>query len=99
MASLRKLITIPDNDFEKISNFAQKERISVSELLRKAAKYYIESQEELSLSEYIKENCGYVSKEEQKELNEWIKELKNDPEYNENDGSEITLDQIIQGNL
>ena len=51
--SVRRNIIMKENEYEEIKGFADKERISVSELLRKAAKFYIESQEELSLSEYI----------------------------------------------
>ena len=97
--SVRRNIVMQENEYEEIKGFADKERISVSELLRKAAKFYIESQEELSLSEYIKKNSGYVSKEEQIELDEWLEELRKDPDYDENEGSELTLEQILQGNL
>lgn len=97
--AVRRNIVMQDEEYEEIKGFADKQRISVSELLRKATKIYIKRQEELSLSQYIKENCGYVSKEEQEELNEWLEDLKNDPEFDRNDGSELTLEQIIQGNL
>lgn len=94
MATLRKLITIPDNDFEKMSNFAQKERISFSELIRKATKNYIEEQENMNLSEYLNAHCESVSPEEEKELLEMLKD------YDPNDkGREIILDEILQSNL
>ncbi|MBP9478128.1 MAG: CopG family transcriptional regulator [Sebaldella sp.] len=99
MATLRKLITIPDSDFEKMSNFAQKERISFSELIRKATTTYIEDQEKMNLSEYLKAHCDTVSEEEEKEILQMLEELRNDPEYDENVGSELTLEQILHGDL
>ena len=80
--------------FEKMSNFAQKERISFSELIRKATKNYIEEQENMNLSEYLNAHCESVSPEEEKELLEMLKD------YDPNDkGREITLDEILQSNL
>ena len=101
MATLRKNITIKEEDFEKISDFAYRNRVSVSELLRKAAIFYINVQESMDLSEYLKKNCDFVSEEEQKDLDNWIKELKNnsDSDYDSDEGQEITLEDIIQGKL
>ena len=99
MATLRKNITISEEDFIKISDFAHKKRVSVSELLRKAANFYIDVQEKIDLNEYLKQNCDFVSEEEQKELESWIKELKSNTDYDSNEGQEVTLEDIIQGKL
>ena len=99
MASLRKLISIKEDENNKINNYAQKERITFSEFVRKAANFYIDKQEEIELGQYLKENCDSVSKEEQADIENWIKELKNHTDYDFNEGSEITLEKIIQGNL
>ena len=56
---------------------------------------YINQYEDISLVEYIKKNCGYVSDEEEKELLSWIDE----PDLDPNEGSELTIEQIIKGNL
>ena len=44
MASLRKLISIKEDEYNKINNYAQKERITFSEFVRKAANFYIDKQ-------------------------------------------------------
>ena len=50
MASLRKLISIKEDEYNKINNYAQKERITFSEFVRKAANFYIDKQEEIESS-------------------------------------------------
>lgn len=95
---LRKSITIEESEYEKMSNIAHKEKISFSELIRKAMKIYMKQYEDISLLEYIKKNCGYVSEEEEKEIINWIDKLE-ESDFDVNEGSELTLEQIIKGNL
>lgn len=99
MATLRKNITIKEEDFEKISDYAYKKRFTFSEFLRKAAIFYIDVQESMNLSEYLRENCEFASKEEQEDIEKWIKELRNNTDYDSNEGKVITLEDIIQGKL
>ena len=92
---IRKSITIEESEYEKLNNIAHREKISFSEVIRKAMNIYINQYEDISLVEYIKKNCGYVSDEEEKELLSWIDE----PDLDPNEGSELTIEQIIKGNL
>ena len=91
----RTSITIEEDEYEKMSSIAHREKITFSEVIRKAMNLYIKQYEDISLVEYIKKNCGYVSDEEEKELLSWIDESDLDP----NEGSELTIEQIIKGNL
>ena len=92
---IRKSITIEETEYKKMNSIAHREKISFSEVIRKAMDIYINQYEDISLVEYIKKNCGYVSDEEEKELVSWIDESDLDP----NEGSELTIEQIIKGNL
>ena len=92
---IRKSITIDEAEYEKLNNIAHREKISFSEVIRKAMNIYINQYEDISLVEFIKNNCGYVSDEDEKELLSWIDE----PDLDPNEGSELTIEQIIKGNL
>ena len=92
---IRKSITIEESEYEKLNNIAHREKISFSEVIRKAMNIYIEQYEDISLSEYIKKNCSYVSDEEEKELLDWL----NESDLDSDEGSELTLEQIIKGDL
>ena len=92
---IRKSITIEETEYKKLNNIAHREKISFSEVIRKAMDIYIKQYEDISLVEYIKKNCGYVSDEEEKELLSCLDES----DLNPNEGSELTVEQIIKGNL
>ena len=95
---IRKSITIEETEYEKLNNIAHREKISFSEVIRKAMSIYIKQYEDISLSEYIKKNCGYVTDDEEKEILKLLNEIdKSDLDPSE--GSELTLEQIIKGNL
>ena len=53
---LRKNISINSDDFYVLSSFAKKVGISFSELVRKAALKYVEEQEKLDLSDFLRAN-------------------------------------------
>ena len=67
---LRKNITINSDDFQIVSMFAKKSRISFSELVRKATMKYVEEQEKLDLSDFLRANYPFASDEEEAELTE-----------------------------
>jgi metal-responsive CopG/Arc/MetJ family transcriptional regulator len=93
-------ISMEEKEFEEFKKFARyKEGISFSELVRKSIKFYIKKQEEMALNEYLKANCEAVSPEEEKEIIKLLSELEKDPDYDENEGSEIALEQILHGKL
>ena len=56
---------------------------------------YINQYEDISLVEYIKKNCEYVSDEEEKELLHWLDQS----DFDSFEGSELSLEQIIKGDL
>lgn len=92
---IRKSITIEETEYKKLNSIAHREKISFSEVIRKAMDIYIKQYEDISLVEYIKKNCGYVSVEEEKEILSCLDES----DLNPNEGSELTVEQIIKGNL
>ena len=92
---IRKSITIEETEYKKMNSIAHREKISFSEVIRKAMDIYIKQYEDISLVEYIKKNCGYVSVEEEKELLSCLDES----DLNPSEGSELTVEQIIKGNL
>ena len=93
----RKSITTEKSEFEKISKITHKEKISFSEILKKAMNV-LKKHDDISLTEYIKKNCEYVSEKEEKELLDWINEL-DEADLDPDEGSKLTLEQIIKGNL
>ena len=92
---IRKSITIDEAEYEKLNNIAHREKISFSEVIRKAMNIYINQYEDISLVEYIKKNCEYVSDEEEKELLHWLDQS----DFDSFEGSELSLEQIIKGDL
>jgi len=89
MPMLRKNITISEEDYQAIKDFSKKTGISFSELISKGALHYIKEVENMDLVKFIKENCSYVSDEEQNEFEEFIKN------YDATDrGEELTIEDI-----
>lgn len=89
--NLRKNITISNDDFLILSSFAKKINISFSELVRKATLKYVEEQEELELSDFLRTNYPFASDEEEAELTEILKTLDL-----EESGKEIRIEEILQ---
>ena len=88
--NLRKNISINSDDFYVLSSFAKKVGISFSELVRKAALKYVEEQEKLDLSDFLRANYPFASDEEETELTEILKTLDlKEP------GKELSLEDII----
>lgn len=73
---LRKNITINSDDFQIVSMFAKKSRISFSELVRKATMKYVEEQENLDLAKFLRKNYLSVPEDEEYEIVEALNNIK-----------------------
>lgn len=67
-STIRKNITLSEEDYLVISDFCQKIGKSFSEVLRTATLSYIEKIEKENLAEFLFNNVDFVSEEEQKEF-------------------------------
>ena len=65
--------------------------MSFSEFLRDSALKAIIKSENLSLLDYINENCSYIDSNEQKEIEAL------DIDFDNLSGKELTLDELLQG--
>ena len=93
--SIRRHITLSPAENEIINNFIKKQGVSFSEFLRFSALKNIKESENLSLKEYLDRYCEKVDEKEQKELNEMRKNIN----LEEDEGSEITLEDFLQNNI
>lgn len=91
MNMIRKNITLSATTYETINDYAKKCGMSFSEFLRDSALKAIIQSENLSLLDYINENCSYMDNNEQKE----IEALNID--FDNLSGKELTLDELLQG--
>ena len=91
MNTIRKNITLSATTYETINDYAKKCDMSFSEFLRDSALKAIIKSENLSLLDYINENCSYMDSNEQKE----IEALNID--FDNLSGKELTLDELLQG--
>ena len=90
MNMVRKNITLSATAYETINDYAKKCGMSFSEFLRDTALKAIAKSENLSLLEYINENCTYMDKYEQEE----IEALNID--FDNLSGKELNLDELLQ---
>ena len=90
MNMVRKNITLSVTAYETINDYAKKCGMSFSEFLRDTALKAIAKSENLSLLEYINENCTYMDKHEQEE----IEALNID--FDNLSGKELSLDELLQ---
>ena len=72
----RKIISINKNDYEKIVDFCKKSGKSFSETVRKASLKYVEEMENKDLSDFLRENYPFASEEEEAEIAEILKSVK-----------------------
>ena len=93
--NIRRHITLSPAENEIINNFIKKQGVSFSEFLRFSALKNIKESENLSLKEYLDRYCEKVDEKEQKELNEMRKNIN----LEEDEGSEITLEDFLQNNI
>ena len=93
--SIRRHITLSPTENEIINNFIKKQGFSFSEFIRLSALKSIKESENLNLKEYLDRYCEKVDEKEQKELNEMMKNTN----LEEDEGSEITLEDFLQNNI
>lgn len=88
--TLRKNITISKKDYETIKSYIGKTGQSFSEFLSLTAIKQIEKQEQMDLLTYLNNNCSFVSKKEQKEIDSL------NIDYSNTEGEELSLDGLLQ---
>ena len=93
--SIRRHITLSPAENEIINNFIKKQGVSFSQFIRLSAFKSIKESENLNLKEYLDRYCEKVDEKEQKELNEMRKNIN----LEEDEGSEITLEDFLQNNI
>ena len=93
--SIRRHITLSPTENEIINNFIKKQGFSFSEFIRLSALKSIKESENLNLKEYLDRYCEKIDEKEQKELNEMMKNVN----LEEDEGSEITLEDFLQNNI
>ena len=93
--NIRRHITLSPTENEIINNFIKKQGVSFSEFIRLSALKSIKESENLNLKEYLDRYCEKVDEKEQKELNEMRKNIN----LEEDEGSEITLEDFLQNNI
>ena len=87
---VRKNITMKAQDINTINDYLIKTNETFSSFLVKAALKYIDDQENMDLLEFLNNNCKYVSKAEQKDI-----DLMN-INFSDTKGKEITLNDFLQ---
>lgn len=87
--TIRKHISLKENEYELINKNAKLLGLSFSEFLRKSALLFIEQKEELSLAEFLNKHCESVSKEEQAEIDAM------NIDYDDLDGEEMTINDFL----
>lgn len=88
--TLRKNITINKKDYETIKNHIKKTGQTFSEFLSFTAIKQIEKQDQMDLLTFLNNNCSYVSKKEQKEIDSM------NIDYADIEGKELSLDELLQ---
>lgn len=86
--TLRKNITIDEEEYSLISSYCKKIGKTFSEFLRDAALNAISKSEDMDLYDYLIQNVSFVSAKEQKEFE------GADIDFEER-GRELTLDEIL----
>lgn len=87
--TIRKNITLKQEDYDLILNFVLKKGYNFSEFLRETALKRIRQEEEISLLEFINSNVSYLSKEEQADI-----ESKN-IDFSDISGEELKLEDVL----
>lgn len=87
--TIRKHISLKEDEYELIEKNARLLGLSFSEFLRNSALLFIKQKEELSLAEFLNKNCDYVSKEEQAEIDDM------NIDYNDLNGEEININDLL----
>ncbi len=66
--SVRKHITLSENEYQVIYDFALKKGFTFSELLRHSVLNFIKKNEKIDLLDYMNANLSAISQEEREEL-------------------------------
>ena len=94
MAQISERINImfSKKDLLEIKDYCKKKGVSFSEFARKTLIKEIREKEEQDLLKFISENCGFVEKEEEKEIIDFMKI------YDESQAEflEVSLNDILQ---
>ncbi|MGL5210613.1 MAG: hypothetical protein ACRCX7_14725 [Cetobacterium sp.] len=94
MAQISERINImfSKKDLIEIKDYCKKKGVSFSEFARKTLIKEIKEQEEMDLLKFINENCGFVEKDEEKEIVNFMKT------YDETQAEflEVSLNDILQ---
>lgn len=88
MSTIRKNITITEEENEIILDFCKKIGKSFSEVLRMGALFYIKEAEKKDLVEFLSLHCEKVSLEEQKEFEKMMEKI-------DDEGKEINLNELL----
>ena len=87
--TIRKNITIKEDAYKIINDYAKQKGISFSEMLWKSAIQKINKSEEMDLLSFMQENCKYVTEEEQKEIDDM------NIDFSDCSGKELSLDELL----
>lgn len=87
--TIRKSITLQENEYNTIKQYAKKVGLSFSEFLRKSSLSVIQQEEELGLKEFIHKHADFVSSEEQKQID------KLGIDYTNTKGKEVNINDFI----
>lgn len=87
--TLRKHISLKENEYELIEKNARLLGLSFSEFLRKSALLVIEQNENLSLAEFLNKHSEAVSQKEKEEIE------KLNIDYDDLSGEEMSIDDFL----
>lgn len=87
--SVRKHITLAENEYQVIYDFALKNGFTFSELLRQSALNFIKKSENIDLLDYMNANLSAISQEEREELDAL------DIDFNDLDGVELRVEDVL----
>lgn len=93
--ALRKNITIAQEDYDLISENAKKRHMSFSEFLCNSTLQRIKEDDEMDLFDFLDKYCEPVSKEEQEDIEKFLKD------YDEKDDEfeEISVDDVLHDRI
>ena len=84
-------IVFHDNEYEEIKEYCKKIGVTVSQFIRELAIGKIKNEEDMKLLEFINKNLGFVSEEEQQDIEKFMENYnKNNEEF-----VEVSLDDLL----
>ncbi len=87
--SVRKHITLAEDDYQVIYDFALKNGYTFSELLRQSTLNFIKKSESIDLLDYMNANLSAVSEEEREELDAL------DIDFDDLNGVELSVKDVL----